>query len=199
MLKFATRMPWDHPLKSAVLQHLHDIDEDMGPHLPDYLGGGVYIGNIGGLPSYWNITHWNPVSELSVPEASPMTFIDPRIKMAIQAMTGTDEFMRPYHADNVYTAPNGTEMIRTSSGWQRFEGIQHEPWLEMFMSLYGGPGAQALNPHGYNMPAWKAAAGQAGFSLSQYDVLGNALRDLEATQAAYSSSSARQVPTSFGS
>ena len=199
MLKFATRMPWDHPLKSAVLQHLHDIDEDMGPHLPDYLGGGVYIGNIGGLPSYWNITHWNPVSELSVPEASPMTFIDPRIKMAIQAMTGTDEFMRPYHADNVYTAPNGTEMIRTSSGWQRFEGIQHEPWLEMFMSLYGGPGAQALNPHGYNVPAWKAAAGQAGFSLSQYDVLGNALRDLEATQAAYSSSSARQVPTSFGS
>jgi hypothetical protein len=198
MLKFSARMPWDHPFKASVLMHLHQLDEDMGPHLPDYLGGAVPIGSMGGLPAYWNITHWNPLSELSMPEASPMTFIDPRIKIAIQAMTGTDEYMRPYHADNVYTAPNGIEMIRTSSGWQRFEGIQHEPWLEMFMSLYGGPGAQAINPHGYNVPWQKAVAGQAGFSITSYNVLQNALRDLEASQAAYSSSSARQVPVSYG-
>lgn len=198
MVKFSTRMPWDHPVKSQVLRLLHEVDEDMGPHLPGYMGGAVPIGSIGGLPTYWNTTHWNPLAELALPEGSPIMFLDPRLRMLYMAASGTNEFNQPYHADNVYTAPNGVEMIKTATGWQEFEGIQHEPWIDMMMSMYSGPGSQSLNLRGYSSPWWKEVAGQAGISLSQRDLLKDFLRNMEAEQAAWSSSSAAQVPQSWG-
>lgn len=114
------------------------------------------------------------------------------------AASGTNEFNQPYHADNVYTAPNGVEMIRTATGWQEFEGIQHEPWIDMLMSMYSGPGAQSINLRGYNSPWWKEVAGQAGVSLSQRNLLEDFLRNVEAKQAAESSSSAAEVPLTWG-
>ena len=200
MLKFATRMPWDHPVKSQVLRLLHEVDEDMGPHLPDYLGGGIYIGEIGGTPNYWNTTHWNPLAELALPESSPIPFLDPRLRTLYSAWSGTDPFNRPYHADNVYTAPNGVEMIKTSTGWQPFEGIQHEPWLTMLMSYYSGPGSALVNAQtrGWSLSPQKFVAGNLGITLSPRDVQGDALRQWEAEWAAMSSSSAAETPISWG-
>lgn len=198
MVKFSTRMPWDHPVKSQVLRLLHEVDEDMGPHLPGYMGGAVPIGSIGGIPAYWNTTHWNPLSELALPEGSPVMFLDPRLRTLYMAASGTDEFNQPYHADNVYTAPNGVEMIKTATGWQEFEGIQHEPWLDMVMSWYSGPGSQSLNLRGYNSPWWKEVAGQAGFTISQRDTLQDFIRSMEAEQAAFASETARETPLSWG-
>lgn len=197
MLKFAIRMPWDHHFKAQVLNYLHQIDEEMGPDLPDWLGSAIYIGEIGGMPNYWNITHYNPLSELSMPESNPLNFIDPRLKVLLQAFTGIDEFNRPFRSENVYNAPNGVKLIRTSSGWEVFEGIQHPHWKDMLMGLYGGPGAQLINPYGYNQPWHKVALAQLGVGVVPYDQTAANLRNLEAVQAALSSSAAREVPYTF--
>lgn len=200
MIKFALRMPWDHPMKSQTLRLLAEVDEDMGPHLPDYLGGSVYLGEMGGMPTYWNITRWNPLAELTLPEFNPAMGLDFRLRSAWQALSGTDEFGRPYEASNVYEAPNGVKLIRTESGWEVFEGIEHPPWTDLVAEWYGGPGSNLVRglvtQDKFNMPATKAIAGNLGVTLSQYDQVGAMLRELEAMQAAMGSQSAAQVPVS---
>lgn len=200
MVKFALRMPWDHPMKSQVLRLINQVDEDMGPHLPDYLSGAVYLGEMGGMPTYWNITRWNPLAELTLPEFTPSMGLDFRLKTLFQALSGTDEFGRPYSANNVYEAPNGVKMIRTESGWEVFEGIQHPPWTDMLTEWYGGPGSNLVRGHltqdKFKMPWQKAVAGNLGVTLSQYDQQSALLRELEAMQAAMSSPTAREIPVS---
>lgn len=168
-LKFVLRMPWENPVKGQIFRNLAEMDKDMAPILPDYLKGSINVGQIGGLPAYWNVQNFNPLNNFDDPRAGLMNFINPWLKVGIEGSLGINDFGDKFKSPDVYEAGNGMRFVLGENGWEPFEGNVHPPWWSMVAQQFGGP-ASMLNLQGYkNKTLGTSALGMAGLSLSRFD------------------------------
>jgi hypothetical protein len=151
VMKFTLRMPYMHPLKSQVFRLLGQMDKDLGPLLPTYLGSSVFVGQLGGRDAYINLQNFNPLN--TIYDFKPLSMLNPALKVFAQGQMGLDEFGDAYEGPDIYVAGNGMKFKRTVNGWVPFEGTSHLPWWKMALGQFGTP-MQFFNLQGYKNPTF---------------------------------------------
>jgi hypothetical protein len=170
---FVARMPFESPLKSAILRQIQEVDAEMKGALPDYMANGQ-ANEI--MPGWWmRVGNANPLSAISESYAPALT--NPLLGLAVQRLTGTNPF------GEAWTAPPGTlvetyggsqyEIMRNPdgsfAGVRPIDGVWQPPLMRAVMNMvpqYGLITGDTL---------WKdksfplRALGMSGVSVSDFD------------------------------
>jgi hypothetical protein len=119
--KFVVKMPFQHPLKSQLLQRITEIDRQMEGSLPEYMRGAAEI-----MPGQWlNFNRANPLA--AVTEGYLPALTHPLLSLAVQRLTGTNPFGQPYEpkpTDHVVTSANGTQYAIKYGPNGEYQGVQ---------------------------------------------------------------------------
>jgi hypothetical protein len=85
------KMPFEHPLKTRLLQLMEEMDVNMEAGLPEWMGGYVSLGQLGGEDVTLRLRNLNPLSGFG--EAMPLfNTINPAIKLVVERQLGLDTY-----------------------------------------------------------------------------------------------------------
>jgi hypothetical protein len=193
--KVLIRLPFEHPLKAAVLDQINDIDQQMNVGMPDWMRSRFRLTDFGGDDLMLNVQNLNPLSQFSeqfTQGQSIIGLLNPIAKMVLERELGIDTYTgEPFRIDekNIIRTWDGSvyEMQYDTQGHyigtklltgDPVPGLaQHLlsqfPQLQLFSSFQRYPKNVLLQ-----------IASMVGIPLSQIDMEGTIQRQAEAQASA---------------
>jgi uncharacterized protein YggL (DUF469 family) len=184
--KFVLKLPYENPIKSEIFRLLGEVDKDLAEEMPEFLGGGVYLGQLSGMDTWLRVQNFNPLDAFTNPRGQGVQLFNPVIGTAAAWQFGSDPLGRPYKDEGIYESPSG---FRIKNG-EVFEGVTHPSLFDSIMLQF--PQSQVIpglryEPFSKNSTAATRLLGLAGVPVTRYDVGDFQMRALLAKMQALSS------------